>query len=290
MPGHCTIPYDHIKTAHSFFPGRGHLHVATGMIKPDTGIRAPIRHSASGSLRQAGPQSGDPFVMMRNVRKKMNNSGPVQDVVVWNGGRTTLPADTVLFQVHQTPHRWIGVDLNTTGHVAVAAEPLSGSVIKLGRNMHTAPRQSSRRCTKLYREGKLWKLKKNKGRDRQMFKNTLNSISRQIVSFAESLCSGIKLEKLFSDRRCQVSRKQVPLEFSFENNSFITLQRLVEKLAYDRGIPVLYVNPAFTSKRCSRCGGSGWRKRKRFECRCCGSVIHADVNAAFNIALTSYLL
>jgi putative transposase len=160
-------------------------------------------------------------------------------------------------------------------------------VIKLGRNMNNGPRQSSRKCTKLYREGKLWKLKKYRRQDRQMFKNTLNNISWQIVSFADSLCSGIKLEKLFSDRYPQVSRKRAQSEFSFGNGSFIALQRLVEKRARDRGIPVLYVNPAFTSKRCCRCGGSGRRVRKRFECPCCGSVIHADVNAAFNIALTS---
>jgi putative transposase len=61
----------------------------------------------------------------------------------------------------------------------------------------------------------------------------------------------------------------------------------VEKRALNRGIPVLYVNPANTSKRCSRCGGFGRRVRKRFECPQCGRVIHADVNAAFNIAATS---
>jgi hypothetical protein len=50
-------------------------------------------------------------------------------------------------------------------------------------------------------------------------------------------------------------------------------------------VPVLYVDPTATSKRCHRCGAVGHRHRKRFECRACGLVAHADVNAAINIAV-----
>ena len=195
-----------------------------------------------------------------------------------------------MIEVHQFAHipaRWIGVDLNTTGHAAVAAEPDSGKVLKLGKNTHYVRSNSIKNCTKLYREGKLWKLKKDKSRERRAFKAALNKISRQIVSFAESLGSGIKFEKLFSSRYSHSHDAAGFIEFSFGNGSFLSLQRLVEKMALRRGIPVIYVNPAYTSKRCSRCGCIGRRMRKRFECPHCGFVAHADVNAAFNIALTS---
>jgi len=59
---------------------------------------------------------------------------------------------------------------------------------------------------------------------------------------------------------------------------------MVERRAHNRGIPVMYVNPAYTSRRCCRCGEFGRRTRKRFECPHCGYVAHADVNAAFNSA------
>jgi putative transposase len=180
--------------------------------------------------------------------------------------------------------RWIGVDLNTTGHVAVAADTLSGKTMKLGKNIHYNHRQSSKNCTKLWKEGKLWKLKKVKSRERKTFKSALNAISRQIVSFAESLGSGIKFEKLFSHRYSHRHGTEGSYEFSFENGSFFALQQQVEKRAIDRGIPVIYVNPAYTSKRCCRCGGFGRRSRKHFECPHCGYIAHADVNAAFNIA------
>ena len=176
------------------------------------------------------------------------------------------------------------MDLNTTGPVAVAADLASGKVMKLGSNAHYVRSQSVKNCTKLYKTGKLWKLKKVKSRDRTLFKNTLHAISRQIVSFAEALGSGIKFEKLFSSRSHVLQDVRNTAEFSFDNGSFYFLQKSVERRAQKLGIPVIYVNPAYTSKRCSRCGGFGHRYRKRFECPHCGTVIHADVNAAFNIA------
>jgi putative transposase len=186
------------------------------------------------------------------------------------------------------PARWIGVDLNTTGHAVVAADLVTGRIMKLGKRLQFAPNTSMKKCTKLYREGKLWKTKKMKTRERKAFKATLNKISRQIVSFAESSCAGIKFEKLFTYRYLHHKEAENPYEFSFENDSFLSLLHLIEKRALSRGIPVLYVNPTNTSKRCSRCGSLGRRFRKRFECPHCGAVIHADVNAAFNIAATPH--
>jgi putative transposase len=184
--------------------------------------------------------------------------------------------------------RWIGVDLNTTGHVAVAADPLSGKVMKLGKNAPYVHSHCLKNCTKLWKSGKFWKLKKLKSRERTIIKGAIHTISRQIVSFAESVGSGIKFEKLFNTRIDPPKESSNYYEFSFDNASFFHLQRQVEHKAKKAGIPVIYVNPAYTSKRCSRCGGFGRRYRKRFECPHCGLIEHADVNAAFNIATASF--
>jgi putative transposase len=198
-----------------------------------------------------------------------------------------LPEKGKVIEVHSSTTRWIGVDLNTTGHVAVAADPISGKVMKLGKNIHCNHSQSLKNCTKLWKEGKLWKLNRFKTRERKNFRTAINTISRQIVSFAESLGSGIKFEKLFSAHYTPYKTLLGQYQFSFENGSFYSLQRLVEKRASERGVEVLYVDPAFTSKRCSRCGNYGRRSKKRFECPHCGHSAHADVNAAFNIAATT---
>jgi IS605 OrfB family transposase len=184
--------------------------------------------------------------------------------------------------------RWIGVDLNTTGHAVVAADLISGKIMKLGKRLHYRRTSSTKNCTKLYHEKKLWKLKKIKSREKKEFKAALHKIAQQIIRFAEASSAGIKFEKLFSFRHMDFRDSENPYEFSFENSSFVSLLHLVEKRALSRGIPVLYVNPTNTSKRCSRCGRFGHRVRKRFDCPHCGAVIHADVNAAFNIAAASH--
>jgi putative transposase len=55
------------------------------------------------------------------------------------------------------------------------------------------------------------------------------------------------------------------------------------------GLGVDYVNPAFTSQRCNKCGLIGVRFGHAFKCSC-GVVEHADKNAAINIRLSYAIL
>jgi putative transposase len=61
------------------------------------------------------------------------------------------------------------------------------------------------------------------------------------------------------------------------------IRRAVISKAEMSGVAVAFVDPAYTSKHCSRCGLPGVRRRHRFTCPACGLVAHADWNAARNI-------
>jgi putative transposase len=177
---------------------------------------------------------------------------------------------------------WIGVDRNTVGHIAVVADPESGKVIKLGKSaLHIHQKYKNLRKG-LQKKGKYGKVKKIKDRESRIVKDINHKVSRKIVDTAKESGKGIKLEDLTGIRNGKHNTKS----FRYAKNSwsFYQLQIQIEYKAKLLGVEVAYVDPAYTSKSCSRCGLIGDRNKKSFKCPHCGHVDHADSNAGFNIA------
>lgn len=68
--------------------------------------------------------------------------------------------------------------------------------------------------------------------------------------------------------------------------NFHQLGSFIAYKAARQGVPLVYVDPAYTSQECSSCGHVDKRNRPRqaaFSCTSCGFAEHADVNAARNI-------
>lgn len=196
---------------------------------------------------------------------------------------------------------YIGVDRNTRGHIAVIADPNSGKVWKLGKMRYHTHQKYENIKNRLRSRGKNKQLKAAKQREQNIVKDLNHKISRKIVDVALYNGCGIKLENLKGIRKLngktnsagkgnQNKNKAKKLtcsnEYSLNNWSFNQLQQFIEYKARLRGVEVVYIDPYATSKKCSRCGHTGNRHSKRFECPHCGHVDHADANAAFNIALT----
>jgi len=177
---------------------------------------------------------------------------------------------------------YIGVDRNTTGHIAVAANPITGEVFKLGKKGHHIHKKYKNIRKSLQAKGKTKKLKQVKDRESRIVRDLNHKISSKLVRIALAAKSGIKLEDLKGIRNNRKHSKS--FNYSLNSWSFYQLQTFIEYKAKLHGVRVVYIEPAYTSQTCSKCGHIGDRNAKSFKCPTCGHVENADVNAAFNIA------
>ena len=190
---------------------------------------------------------------------------------------------TIPEQPEMTSQQFIGVDRNTTGHIAVAANPDTGKIVKLGKKALHVHRKYSAIRKRLQQQGNFRQLKAIKDRESRIVKDLNHKVSRKLVELAKVQHAALVFEDLGGIRK---TRKQArSFKYALHSWSFYQLQQFVEYKAKLLGVPVLYVDPAFTSQDCSVCGARGQRTGKEFKCPVCGHVDHADVNAAFNIAL-----
>jgi putative transposase len=181
-----------------------------------------------------------------------------------------------------TPKVWLGLDRNTTGHIAVLANPSTGKVMKLGKEaLHIHHKYKNIR-RKMQKAGKFGVLKKIKRRESNIIRNLNHEISKAVVETAVKENAGIKLEKLEGIRKNRKHSRS--FNYSLHSWSFYQLQMFIEYKAELNGIPLTYIEPKYTSQECSRCGDMGIRDSKKFVCNNCNHVDHADANASFNIA------
>lgn len=175
------------------------------------------------------------------------------------------------------PRTAIGVDRNTNGHCVVAACPTDGSVLKLGKSAKHTRTKYSALLRVMQRKRRIIK-----NREARIMRDMNHKIAKKLVDEAVKRKAVLVLEDLKGVRRRTRSKKFGRLLNSW---SYYQLQQFIDYKAKLRGVPVVYIDPRYTSKQCSRCGLIGKRQDKNFHCLECGNVQHADVNAAFVIAL-----
>jgi IS605 OrfB family transposase len=104
------------------------------------------------------------------------------------------------------------------------------------------------------------------------------------VAKAQRLCCGIALENLQGIRdRIKARRRQ---RAQLHNWAFDQLRQFIAYKAARAGVPVVFVDPANTSRTCPACGHVhklNRRSQAEFSCRRCGHAGPADVIAARNI-------
>jgi len=182
----------------------------------------------------------------------------------------------------------IGVDLgewNVATAVAISvknpSKPVrgkfwSGAKIREIRGKYAHIRRS------LMKKKNLKAVKRIGRKEGRIVSQQLHVIANEIVAYAKQFENPvITMEKLNGIRGNM--RGSAELNRRLHSWSFRKLQQYVEYKASLEGIPVVYVDPKNTSKRCHRCGHVAQANRE-FRCPNCGLVYNRDLNAAINIA------
>jgi putative transposase len=181
------------------------------------------------------------------------------------------------------PQRFIGVDL---GIANIATTSTGHKAAGRGLNRHRKRQLELRR--KLQKKGtkSAKRLLKNRNRrERRHAANQNHIIAKTIVTEAERTSSGIALEDLKGIR--QRVRLRKPQRVTLHTWAFAQLTDFIAYKAKRAGVPVVFVDPAYTSQQCCECDHIDKNNRASqalFICRSCGVVAHADRNASHNIA------
>jgi IS605 OrfB family transposase len=174
----------------------------------------------------------------------------------------------------------IGIDRNSVDNVAILADPQTGTVRRLGFNPARTKESLRGRRKNLQKAGKRRLLSKLRLKHSRRMTHENHRASKSIVDYAATHCRAVTLERLVG---VNAVGSKIRRNSETQNWAFAQLESfLVYKCAL-RGVPVIWVDPAFTSQTCTHCWTRHKPVGKVFRCASCGRIVHKDVNAAFAI-------
>ncbi|MDO0931110.1 transposase [Streptomyces sp. DG2A-72] len=187
------------------------------------------------------------------------------------------------------PVDFLGIDL---GIVNIATT--SDGEILAGRTLNRIRVRERTLRTKLQKKNTpsaKRRLKKRRRKEARRAKDINHKIAKHVVAEAERTGRGIALEDLTGIRERVRLRK--PQRATHASWSFAQLGSFIAYKARKAGVPVVHVDPAYTSRTCAECGHIDKANRVSqawFACRSCGFVDHADRNSSRNIRARAWEL
>lgn len=168
-------------------------------------------------------------------------------------------------------------------HVACSVDTQSGQAKFYGRELRQVRGHYFHLRRRLGEKKLLKVIKRIRNKESRIVNDQMHKIAKVIVDEAERLNAIIAIGEINGIRHNSKGRR-----FNRKLNSwpFWKLASYIRYKANWRGIQVVEVNEAYTSKCCSRCGEIGVRSGNHhglFECPRCGLKENADRNGAFNI-------
>ncbi|MDT0486972.1 RNA-guided endonuclease InsQ/TnpB family protein [Streptomyces doebereineriae] len=187
------------------------------------------------------------------------------------------------------PVDFLGIDL---GIVNIATT--SDGEIMAGRELNrirTRERGLRKKLQKKNTPSAKRRLKKRRRKEARRAKDINHKIAKHMVAEAERTGRGIALEDLTGIRERVRLRK--PQRATHASWSFAQLGQFIAYKGRRAGVPVVHVDPAYTSRACAECGHIDKANRVSqawFACRSCGFVDHADRNSSRNIRARAWEL
>jgi IS605 OrfB family transposase len=229
------------------------------------------------NLRFSG--SPDGLKMLRDHRKGETDLQQIDGAFY-----LTATCDISEAPMNTIPTGWIGVDLGIVNIATLSTDGRPTAANHLNRYRRNMIRVRAELQAKGTKSAKRL-LKKRNRREQCHAANTNHIIAKQIVTEAERTGAGIALEDLTGIRNRVRLRK--PQRVTLHSWAFAQLGAFIQYKAQRAGVPVVHVDPAYTSQDCSWCGHRDKNNRTNqatFACRSCGVVAHADWNGSRNIA------
>lgn len=178
----------------------------------------------------------------------------------------------------------IGVDLNDDPLVATAVwceidESVSDVMLYSGSEFRHYREKMKRKKDEAMRDDNLKVVIDSRRDYRKYTEHVTNVASRRVVDLAlDHLPCQIQLEDL--------THLRDTVENPIHDWPYAEIQEKIISKAQEEGIPVTMIDPRNTSIECRKCGevNPAMRSDRDFKCWECGYEVHADVNAAINIA------
>lgn len=262
---------------------------------PQFGPRASIRYDARTyrlmSLDRVSLGTLEGRVICRLVLGKRQHDMLVDPQWEVGGAELVWRAGTYYLNITQTCEAppleevpdTLGVDLGIANIATDSTgQQFTGEQVRTKRSQFVSRRAALQRVGT--RSAKR-RLKKLAGRERRYMKNENHRIAKSLVRKAALSRKALALEDLTGIREEVTVRR----ESRYERHSwaFYQLRMFIAYKAAWAGIEVRFVDPAYTSQTCSRCGHCERANRQSqasFLCKQCGLSMNADINAAINIS------
>lgn len=234
------------------------------------------------SIWTVGSRQKIPFVCGDRQRELLKSQQGESDLVYHGGDFFLYATCNVEEPPEGDPSDFLGVDLGVV-NIAVDSDGQVYSAKQVNNVRHRHCRLRKKLQQKGSRSAK-HRLKKLSGKEKRFANNVNHCISKQLVAKAERTRRGIALENLTGIReRIRARRSQRATLHSW---SFYQLRQFVSYKARRVGVPVVFVDPAYTSQTCPTCGCVDKKNRpdqSTFSCIACGYAGFADYIASVNI-------